>query len=272
MQVKLYSCFEHWYRGGTIWVYSDPHFQKDKEMQQYFNWPDSDQRLKYINDCVSKNDTFVCLGDVGDDLSYISRIKCDYKVLITGNHDKGNQNYQRQKSFTITYVDTKEEAKQVVKTRKYIGGTLSNPKEYKVPDKWIELKINQYSPDKWEVYADNHLFDEVYNGPLFINQKILLSHERIDLPFVINIHGHEHTQPFITCKSDMEYNLGLMKPSDLWCKDFIGHSYCINCAADVIRFKPIRLDELLKYVPQSSVKSIHELCIEDVRRSKDGKH
>ena len=239
-------------------------------MEQYFNWPSSEQRLEYINKLVTKNDTFICLGDVGDDLQYISKIKCDYKVLITGNHDKGNQNYKRVKDFLITYADTEEKAKEIIKTRTYVGGTTTHDITYKIPEKYIDLRVRKCSDNRWgfdyEVVNDNHLFDEIYDGPLFINQKILLSHESIKLPFVINIHGHEHCNPFITCKNDIEYEFGLLKASDLWCKEFTGHSFCINCAADVIRFKPIRLDKLLEYVPQNAVKSIHELCIEQANR------
>lgn len=40
---------------------------------------------------------------------------------------------------------------------------------------------------------DNHLFDEVYEGPLFISDKLLLSHEPIDFPYALNIHGHDHS-------------------------------------------------------------------------------
>lgn len=272
MKVKLYNCFEHWYHGGTIWIYSDPHFQKDTEMEQYFNWPTAEQRLGYINECVTKNDTLICLGDVGDRLEMISKIKAGYKVLITGNHDKGNQNYKRVKDFLITYVNTQEEAKEVVRSRTYVGGTISNSKKFNIPDKYVDLRIRKCSDNRWgydyEVLGDNHLFDEIYDGPLFINQKILLSHERIELPFVINIHGHEHTSSFITCKNDAGFNFGVLA-SDLWCKVLYGHSYCINCAADVIRFKPIRLDKLLKYVPQSCVKSIHEMCIEEATGKKN---
>ena len=40
------------------------------------------------------------------------------------------------------------------------------------------------------VYED--IFDEVYTGPIFISDKILLSHEPIDFPFAVNLHGHDH--------------------------------------------------------------------------------
>lgn len=250
MKIKLYKCFEHWYHGGTIWLYSDPHFQKDNEMEDCFSWPAAEERLARINKCVTKNDTFICLGDVGDKLDLISKIKCDYKVLITGNHDKGNKNYNRVKHFPIVYVDTFEEGQSVLKTRTYIGGTSSNPKTYKIPDKYLNLSIRFLEDCKrWEVFADNRLFDEIYDGPLFINDKLLLSHEKIELPFVINIHGHHHSAEEAICQN----SLG---------------GYNINCACDMINFTPVRLDALLTTVPQNKVKSIHDITIEKATEKK----
>ena len=207
MKVKLYNCFEHWYHGGTIWIYSDPHFQKDTEMEQYFNWPTAEQRLGYINKCVTKNDTLICLGDVGDRLDLISKIKCNYKVLITGNHDSGVSNYKRRDVWVDYPFDTEEEAKESLKVQRHVFG-LGNVK----PDRYIEITVD--GKTKYQLVKDNRLFDEVYDGPLFINQKILLSHERVELPFVINIHGHEHTSSFITCKNDAGFNFGVQ--GSLW--------------------------------------------------------
>lgn len=260
MKVKLYKCFEHWYHGGTIWVISDTHFQKDTEMEQFFGWPSAEERLKMINECVTKNDTLIHLGDVGDRLDLVRQIKCDYKVLITGNHDAGNSVYERGKQH-CGVLDTNEDIKKAMKSlhHAYMIGDV-HPTEYK-----------QWGNGKYELLVDNHLFDEIYNGPLFINQKILLSHERVELPFAINIHGHEHSQSFITCKSNIEYGF-VLKASDLWCTEFNGHSYCINLAADVVGFKPIRLDKLLEYVPQNAVKSIHELCVEQATERKKNEH
>ena len=44
----------------------------------------------------------------------------------------------------------------------------------------------------------NSHFDEVYTGPLFIADRILLSHEPIEglEDFVMNIHGHDHGHTF----------------------------------------------------------------------------
>jgi hypothetical protein len=41
--------------------------------------------------------------------------------------------------------------------------------------------------------AYNGLFNEIYTGPLFIADKILLSHEPVHgLTWCLNIHGHDH--------------------------------------------------------------------------------
>ena len=35
-------------------------------------------------------------------------------------------------------------------------------------------------------------FDEIYSGPLIISEKIILSHEPGEVPWALNIHGHDH--------------------------------------------------------------------------------
>lgn len=195
MKIKLYEPFEKWYHGGTIWLYSDPHFQKNTEMEEFFKWPTAEERLARINKCVTKNDTFVCLGDVGDRLDLIAQIKCDYKVLITGNHDKGNSIY----------------------------------KPY---------------------------FDEIYDGPLFISDKILLSHERIDLPFCINIHGHEHCYESWFDLVGIETVIGMVQTASF------------NIASDIVDFKPIRLDEIISKYPLKKVHSIHRITIDNATNDK----
>lgn len=195
MKIKLYQPFEKWYHGGTIWLYSDPHFQTDTEMEEFFKWPSAEERLAKINACVTKNDTFICLGDVGDRLDLISKIKASYKVLITGNHDKGATVYQ----------------------------------DY---------------------------FDEVYDGPLFISDKILLSHERINLPFCINIHGHEHCGESTMDLVGIETVIGMVQTASF------------NIASDVVDFKPVRLDELINKYPLKKVKSIHRITIDNAVKDK----
>lgn len=265
MKVKLYEPFMKWYHGGTIWLYGDPHFQEDTEMEKYFRWPTSEERLARINKCVTKNDTFICLGDVGDRLDLVSKIKCDYKVLITGNHDAGVENYKRVKDFHITYALTKEEAKEIITNRTYYAGGMI---QHQIEDKWVDLKIStdiardferalykngdENRPDaRWEIYADNHLFDEIYKGPLFISDKILLSHEKIETPYALNIHGHHHTQPYASqALFDFKDARGDIQTYS---------AFSINLAADCIDFIPKRLDEILKDYPLSKINNIHDI-------------
>lgn len=83
------------------------------------------------------------------------------------------------------------------------------------------------------------VFDEVYEGALFISEKILLSHERIDgLDFCMNLHGHDHSR---------------------WSKDDATH---MNLAANVRGFKPISLGEEIKKGLVSKVKTIHRETID----------
>lgn len=50
----IYDNFKHWYHGGTIWFYSDPHFA-DEEMQYIRkNYIGDDEQVKSINKCIGK--------------------------------------------------------------------------------------------------------------------------------------------------------------------------------------------------------------------------
>ena len=247
MKVKLYKCFEHWYHGGTIWVISDTHFQKDTEMEKAFGWPSAEERLKMINECVTKNDTLIHLGDVGDRLDLVRQIKCDYKVLITGNHDAGNSVYERRKQH-CGILDTNEDIKKAMKSlhHAYMIGDV-HPTEY-----------NQWDNGKYELLVDNHLFDEIYNGPLFINNKIVLSHEEFNTPYAINIHGHVHCAPgWITEKTNIVEKIGTLV------------TYSFNMASDVIGYKPKRLDKIIENYPLKNIKSIHEVTIDNATERKN---
>lgn len=60
--------------------------------------------------------------------------------------------------------------------------------------------------DRGASYYEEY-FNEIYTGPLFISDRILLSHEPIDLPFALNIHGHTHGKwdPFNMCAEFINY-------------------------------------------------------------------
>lgn len=248
MKVKLYKPFEHWYHGGTIWLCSDPHFQKDTEMERCFGWPTAEERLARINKYVTKNDTFICLGDVGDRLELISKIKCDYKVLITGNHDKGDANYRR-RILECGICYSEQEAKDILRHGNVHTLSIGNVN----PDSY-EKRVNIHGKEFYLLKADNRLFDEIYDGPLFISDKILLSHERIDLPFCINIHGHEHCYESWFDLVGIETVIGMVQTASF------------NIASDVVDFKPIRLDEIINKYPLKNVPNIHRITIDNASR------
>ena len=130
MIAGLYDIFEHWHATGTVWIYSDTHFN-DKELGEgVAARPSAEEHLKLINSKVGKKDTLILLGDVGD-IEIARRLK-GYKILIAGNHDAGMSNYKE-------------------------------------------------------------VFDEVYAGALIVGEKLILSHEPVDVPWAFNIHGHVHS-------------------------------------------------------------------------------
>lgn len=194
MYKGLYDCFERWYRGGNIWLYSDPHFADEEMKYIRKNYISDEEQIRRINSKVGKNDTIIFLGDIGD-IECIKKIR-GYKVLIMGNHDKGASNYKRECEVEVS----------------------AEGKTYTI---------------------DNHLFDEVYEGPLMINEKIILSHEPIDLPFLFNIHGHKHDLPY---KYDNAH---------------------LNVCAESINYTPVSLISLLKTGVAKNITNIHRITIDN---------
>lgn len=94
------------------------------------------------------------------------------------------------------------------------------------------------------VKKDNRLFDEVYDGPLFIEDKILLSHEPIDLPFTFNIHGHDHSG---------------------WSGKDERH---LNLCAEWIDYTPFNFTSAIKKGLTSKVESIHRIIIDNATERK----
>lgn len=85
-------------------------------------------------------------------------------------------------------------------------------------------------------------FDEIYKGPVFISDKILLSHEPIDLKFCLNIHGHDHTGTKVYSRNGCEH---------------------INVAANVCDYEPINLGKIIKEGALSKIDSIHRITIDN---------
>lgn len=94
-------------------------------------------------------------------------------------------------------------------------------------------------------------FDEIYDGPLYISKKILLSHEKVHAWGAVNIHGHEHHKvPGV--QVDIEEN-----------------NSSINLASDVCGHVPMNLGVAIKNGLLSSTKDIHRITIDHAKpRSK----
>lgn len=167
---SLYDNYKFWSENGSIYIIGDLHFDDKDCKLMHPNWPTPEEQIKIINSIVHKNDTLIILGDVYNE-KYIELLN-GYKVLFTGNHDKGYSNYKRVEKFIPYNGETIEELKEKYPTYRHIVDESSLPIKY--------------------IYCDNRLFDEVYTGPQFISAKILLSHEPVHLEFGLNIHGHSH--------------------------------------------------------------------------------
>ena len=174
----LYEPFRHWSEGGSVFIISDLHFEGEHCKKMNPDWPEPEEQIEQINRIVKKNDTFICLGDVGK-ADYVKQINAKRKILLLGNHD-----------------------------------ARGAYKEY---------------------------FDEIYTGPLFIAEKILLSHEPVyGLPWCLNIHGHDHNN---------------VEPYREGCKH-------INLAANVCGYTPINLGKIIKEGILADIPSIHRITID----------
>ena len=90
-------------------------------------------------------------------------------------------------------------------------------------------------------------FNEIYTGPLFIAEKILLSHEPVYglEKWCVNIHGHDHS--------------GNPSPAHL------------NVASNVCGNEPVNLGKLIKRGLLGGVESIHRVTIDDAIKNKQKK-
>lgn len=97
-------------------------------------------------------------------------------------------------------------------------------------------------------------FDEVYDGPLWISQKLVLSHEPLHLelgitnePIAFNIHGHDHSGE---CYND-EYHL--------------------NLAQNVWGYEPLNLKDFINCGLLKSIPSVHKATINYQIKKKEDK-
>ena len=232
----LYKIFDHWHAQGTMWIYSDPHFN-DPDLKKGIERPSADELVQKINSKVGRKDTIVILGDICD-IEYVKKIR-GYKVLIMGNHDSGRTNYERQwwKEWFDKDKFQKEEA------------LLEMQKMYPGCRYTIDEEYSFHSPfESWVITADNMLFDEVYEGPVMIAEKLILSHEPVDVPWAFNIHGHDHA--------------GKKRKNHL------------NVCSDVIGHVPVNMNQFMKSGALAHIDTIHRDTIDKAterKRKRGGK-
>lgn len=273
---------KHWCANGSIYFYSDPHFG-DLDSYKYFRFPElftadcdiaetikalDKMQVDSINKVCTKNDCLVILGDVGN-IDCVKKLKAGYKVLIMGNHDAGASNYKRKcykQDIDCAPYQTKSSNDIWFEALKLFNGNEEAQYDYVCKEKALvrkraledlrknldfeELSRSTYydaahSPfEFWEASYDNKLFDEVYEGPLFISDRILLSHEPIEYPFALNIHGHDHSNRELTTSPHL------------------------NVCAEHIGYTPVCLSTLIKNGALKDISNIHRNCIEVARAKK----
>lgn len=232
----LYKIFDHWHSEGTLWIYSDPHFN-DPDLKRGINRPDAEELVKLINSKCGRKDTLIILGDIVD-IEPVKQIRAKRKILVMGNHDAGRTNYERVQYHERFEIERSEEDVIDAMKRLYPGCryTALEASGFHAPFEW------------WDVYADNMLFDEVYEGPVMIGEKLILSHEPIDVPWAFNIHGHDHA----------------------------GHprKNHLNVCADVIGYIPVNMNQFMKSGAMAHVDTIHRDTIDKAterKRKRGGK-
>lgn len=264
-----------WLKGcDSIWVYSDTHFGDlesyklrgiiDCITEEQFNMindkPDftyaeflqclvkqaDEEQIKRINAKAGRNSCLIILGDVGD-TECVKKLRAKRKILIMGNHDKGASNYKR---FINEDVLTCPKCGSIEKVNchydfdndNYIGFMheehIYKCKKCDYKESFRDAELRQEK--RWFKTQDNHLFDEVYEGPVMINDRTILSHEPVfaGVPYFKNIHGHVHKA------------------------DYKGDEHHLNCCAEAINYEPINLLSLFKKGFLKNIDSIHRMTID----------
>lgn len=84
---------------------------------------------------------------------------------------------------------------------------------------------------------------EIYEGPLMISEKLILSHEPVDVPWAFNLHGHNH-------------------------QGGSNDDHHFNVCADVIDYTPINFNQFVKSGFLSKVETIHRETINTAIKKK----
>lgn len=234
---QILQCYDFinqmWANCQNVYVISDFHFD-DSDMQTYCGHPSAEEKIKIINSTLGKNDCLVCLGDIGSP-RYVAQIRARTKILITGNHDQAPQKEKWQ--FKGIKYDTDKYTKQEA---------IADAKK-KYPGWHVHCEDDEcyqfHQPFTfWYVQVNNYMWNYVFQGPLTIGEKVILSHEPVDVTWAYNIHGHTHD------------------------KDWQNDNYHLCLCAEKIGFKPIRLKDILEGGCLKGITSLHRQTIDYASR------
>ena len=87
----------------------------------------------------------------------------------------------------------------------------------------------------------DEVFDEVYEGPLIISPRIILSHEPLNISWMYNIHGHSHAGPHYT------------------------YGHC-NICMDAANYEILNLNQFIKSGKLKECQDIHRQIINDATK------
>lgn len=122
-------------------------------------------------------------------------------------------------------------------------GDVGDPKYLK----WLDMKHKILITGNHDAGASKYAeyFDEIYTGPVIISDKLILSHEPVDVSWAFNIHGHDHN------------------------KEHLGDTNHLNVCSNVIGFYSVNLGELIKRGLLKNVVSIHRQTIDRANIDKE---
>ena len=83
------------------------------------------------------------------------------------------------------------------------------------------------------------IFDEVYAGALIVGEKLILSHEPVDVPWAFNIHGHTHSG--VPMSDERHFNV---------------------CGEARKCYEPVNLNQFMKAGFMSKIQTIHRNTID----------
>lgn len=113
-------------------------------------------------------------------------------------------------------------------------------KGYKV----LIMGNHDVGPSHYKKVDNNNLFDEVYEGPVIVGEKLIFSHEPLNIDWAFNIHGHIHD------------------------KHHTNDEFHFNVCCDVIDYTPLNLNQFVKSGVLKHIKTLHRNTIDTATKRK----